>query len=135
MCQSIFFGKSGTEISFNDTADASRQIELRAATLYAMRWRIRNDVDPPRSAWDEVLAESKWLREDFKCEAESKRTFLRAAAQACKDGASTWNEKLRLRQDEPALGRSLEGGSTIPEWAREEYMTQVARSGGDVPVR
>ena len=122
------------KICFRDSTEVPMQVELRAAVLHAMRWRIRNNVDPPRTSWDRVLAEMKWLREDYKCEAERKRLSLHAAAQDCIDGAGIRNEKMRLRHDEAALSQPPECGSTIPEWAREEYITQITRSQDNVPA-
>jgi hypothetical protein len=127
LCIPIFFGNPGSTSVFMPKLRSLLQIELRAACLYAMRWRVQNDVDPPRTTWDDMLVEMEWLREDFKCEAERKATFLCNAAKECTLTAGGWTQRMRSRYVEAGSYQTLESGSTIAEWARNEYLAQIAQ--------
>lgn len=100
------------------------QIEVSAACLYAMRWRTQDDIDRPRASWDDMLMEMRWLREDFKCDVERKKIFIREVAKPCADGARQWLQRICSRSEEEGSGQVVGREPTIPGWAREEYLTR-----------
>ncbi len=87
-----------------------------------MRGRVQNDVDRPRTTWDDVLQEMKWLREDFKCDEERKKIFLHDVAKPCVQGARERLGRIFRRHEEEDSINMLRCESTIPNWAREEYL-------------
>ncbi|ERF69140.1 hypothetical protein EPUS_01096 [Endocarpon pusillum Z07020] len=106
------------------SASRSSSIEVRAACLYATKWRAQDDTGRPRTIWDDILVEVKWLREDYKCDIERKKDFMREVANPCAEEALQRLQRICSRREEEDSGQNLRNESTIPEWAKEEYSAQ-----------
>ena len=114
-----------TPAELRGNADVLIQLEIRAICLYAMKWRSQNEVDPPRTVWDDMLVEMMWLREDFKYEAKRKKNFMLKVAKSCVEGALKWHERICAKVGGECSSQTLGCGTTIPGWAREEYLAQL----------
>lgn len=100
------------------------QIEVRAACLHSMKWRVQHDIDRSRTIWDDILVEMKWLREDYKCDIERKKDFMREVANPCTEEAMRRLQRIYLSCEEEEPGQTLKNESTIPEWAKVECFAQ-----------
>ena len=89
-----------------------------------MKWRVQDDIGRPRTIWDDILVEVKWLREDYKCDIERKKGFMREVAKPCAEEALQRLQRICSRFEEEDSGQNLRNESTTPEWAKEEYSAQ-----------
>jgi hypothetical protein len=100
------------------------QIEIRAACLCAMNWRTHNNIERPRTTWDQMLVDLKWLREDNKCDVERKKIYLRKVAKPCIHVARQRLQRIHFKHDDGNRNQMLSCVPAVPEWAREEYLAQ-----------
>jgi hypothetical protein len=115
------------------STDRLVQIELRAACLYAMKRRCQQDINQSRTAWDDMLSEMQWLREDYRCDIERMKILECEVAKPCADEA---RQRLQRNQSSLQLEDSapvLSFRRSIPEWAREEYIRQQIQPKDDRP--
>jgi hypothetical protein len=133
MCLSVALGRSDVKLYVYAMLICSLQIEIRAACCYAMALRAQNDPDPPRTAWNDLLMEMKWLREDFKCDIERKKAFYHDVAKLCINEAPQWRQRISSRCRTEGSDETPRYGPTvrdIPEWAREDYLSRLLRLPG-----
>jgi hypothetical protein len=100
------------------------QIEIRAACLHVMNWRTPNNIERPRTTWDHMLVDLNWLREDYKCDVERKKIYLREVVKPCIHAARQRLQRIHFRHDDGSWNQMLGCVPAVPEWAREEYLAQ-----------
>ena len=89
-----------------------------------MRLRAQSEISTPKTAWDYLLEEMKWLRDDFRCEPGRKQDFFQEISGPCMQEAHQRLENLRSTSE--GEKSAPEAKSSVAEWARQEYLVQIS---------
>lgn len=85
-----------------------------------MGMRAQSEIPTPKTPWDDMLAEMKWLREDFRCEPGRREAFFREISGPCIQEA---HRRLSSTSEGKGWAPGLE--PSVPEWAKKEYLVQT----------
>jgi hypothetical protein len=101
-----------------------------------MRWRTQGSIDRSNTSWDELLLEMKWLREDFKCDAERRKMLMGEVAKPWDDLNRQWPRRMCPNFVGAGSDQGVESKSTISGWARDEYLEQrtLSKDQGPEPI-
>lgn len=90
-----------------------------------MKTRAQSEIVPARTKWDDMLAETRPLRNIFRFGSIRKEIFFHLVTEPCVHEARLWLQRISLLSDGEHPCRISE--TTLPEWTRKEYLAQPPR--------